>query len=225
MFHKRFPPAQAREWFEQRGVVLKTEADGRMFPNTDSSQTIINALLGAADEAGVHVEKQLKVTAIEKDEETGGFVVLTQGKDKDSSTKVVGYDAVILATGSSPSGYKLASELGLKMVKPVPSLFTLSSKDQVKEGGLLYNLSGLSVPNARITFKVPGMFTKSSHTLSFDLTSVSSLCDSHSLPIMISCGQEENQNATTGRSATHYSSWHFWTSYVTVICFWSTRIS
>lgn len=157
LFNKRFPPAQAREWFEQRGVVLKTEADGRMFPNTDSSQTIINVLMGAADEAGVHVEKQLKVTGIKK-EETGGFVVSTLAKD--SSPKEVRYDAVILATGSSPSGYKLASELGLKMVKPVPSLFTLSSKEQVKEGGLLYGLSGLSVPNARITFKIPGMCMK-----------------------------------------------------------------
>lgn len=157
LLKKRFAPTRARKWFEQRGVVLKTEADGRMFPNTDSSQTIINVLLGAAEDANVHVQKQLKVTGIQKVESSGEFVVSTQGKGKESPTRETAYDAVILATGSAPSGYKLASELGLKMVKPVPSLFTLSAKDQVKDGGLLHGLSGLSVPEARITFKTAGV--------------------------------------------------------------------
>jgi len=126
-----------------------------MFPNTDSSQTIIDTLLNAAKDAGVDVQKQQKTTAIRLQED-GGFVVSTQCKGKDSPTIDTVYDAVILATGSAPSGYKLASELGLKLVKPVPSLFTLSAKDQVQEGGLLYGLSGLSVPEARITFKIAG---------------------------------------------------------------------
>lgn len=127
-----------------------------MFPTTDSSQTIINVLLNAAEETGVVIERQQKTIGIVK-QENGEFVVSTQGKKDSSSTTIdTTYDAVILATGSAPSGYKLASELGLQLVKPVPSLFTLSAKEQVKEGGFLHGLSGLSVPEARITFKIAG---------------------------------------------------------------------
>lgn len=154
LLQKRFPPTMAREWFEKRGVILKTESDGRMFPNTDSSQTIINTLLDAANDAGVRIEKQQKTTGVVRRQDDGVFVVSTQQKGKDSKTIDTMYDAVILATGSAPGGYRLASELGLKLVKPVPSLFTLSAKQQVQDGGLLYGLSGLSVPQARITFKV-----------------------------------------------------------------------
>lgn len=134
-----------------------------MFPDTDSSQTIINTLLKAAEDANVSVQKQQKTTAIRRREENG-FVVSTLEKGNDSQPRDEVYDAVILATGSAPSGYKLASELGLQIVKPVPSLFTLSAKEQVKEGGFLYGLSGLSVPEARITFKIVGKSDKVCHT-------------------------------------------------------------
>jgi predicted Rossmann fold flavoprotein len=155
LLQKRFAPTQAQEWFTKRGVVLKTEQDGRMFPSTDSSQTIIDTLLGAAEQAGVKIVTQTKTVAIQTDSDM--FIVTTRDKGGDSSTHTL-YDSVILATGSSPSGYQLAVDLGLDIVKPVPSLFTLSAKTQVQEGGPLHCLSGLSVPSAEITFKlaVPG---------------------------------------------------------------------
>jgi predicted Rossmann fold flavoprotein len=96
MYHKHFTPQHAREWFTKRGVKLKTEEDGRMFPTSDSSQTIIDALLEAADDAGVDIQRQRKVFSICKDEKTGKFSV----DFKDSSEF---FDAVILATGSSSS--------------------------------------------------------------------------------------------------------------------------
>jgi predicted Rossmann fold flavoprotein len=152
LLQTRFAPSQAHEWFTKRGVVLKTEADGRMFPNTDSSQTIIDTLLGAAQQAGVDIVTQCKTEAIRADG-SGQFVVTSKKKSDDSSKDTL-YDSVILATGSSPSGYQLAADLGLDIVRPVPSLFTLSAKTQVQEGGLLYGLSGLSVPSAEVTFTI-----------------------------------------------------------------------
>ncbi|KAI2513160.1 hypothetical protein MHU86_1198 [Fragilaria crotonensis] len=147
MYHKHFTPQQAREWFTKRGVKLKTEEDGRMFPTSDSSQTIIDTLLEAADDAGVDIQRQRKVFSICKDEKTGKFSV----DFKDSSEF---FDAVILATGSAAAGHDFARSLGHSIVDPVPSLFTLNTKTQVQEGGMLHGLSGVSVPLARVTLKV-----------------------------------------------------------------------
>lgn len=147
LYHKHFTPQQAREWFTKRGVQLKTEEDGRMFPTSDSSQTIIDTLLEAADDVGVDIQRQRKVLAISRDENTHKFLV----DFKDSSEL---FDAVILATGSAAAGHDLARNLGHTIVDPVPSLFTLNAKNQVQDGGLLHGLSGVSVPLAKVTLKV-----------------------------------------------------------------------
>ena len=68
---------------------------------------------------------------------------------KDGSEET--FSSIILATGSAPAGYILAESLGHGMVKPVPSLFTLNCKHDIKEDGLLYSLSGISVPSARVS--------------------------------------------------------------------------
>lgn len=135
----------AREWFVQRGVELKTESDGRMFPTSDSSQTIIDTLLTAAEDAGVEILRMNRVVGIEQDE--GTFAVQL----KESTLRL---DALILATGSNVKGHEFAQALGHKIVDPVPSLFTLNTKLQTKEGGMLHGLSGVSVPDARLTFKL-----------------------------------------------------------------------
>jgi predicted Rossmann fold flavoprotein len=148
LFHKRFTPTMAREWFEYRGVELKTEADGRMFPTTDSSQTIMDTLMNAAIDEGVELQMRQKVQSITRkddNDDASSFSI----QFKDGSEEV--FSAVILATGSSPSGYGLAKSLGHDLVSPVPSLFTFNCKHEVKENGLLYGLSGLSVPSARVS--------------------------------------------------------------------------
>ena len=147
LFNKHFTPSQAENWFTSRGVRLKTESDGRMFPITDSSQTIIDTLMDAASKAGVQIKTGSKVTSISNDSK---FRIETQ------SGEIYSFDAVILATGSSPFGHKIASSLGHKIVSPVPSLFTLSSKHSIQEGGIFNDLSGLSVQNAQITLKYSG---------------------------------------------------------------------
>eukprot|EP00547_Thalassionema_nitzschioides_P008621 CAMPEP_0194227908 /NCGR_PEP_ID=MMETSP0156-20130528/43098_1 /TAXON_ID=33649 /ORGANISM="Thalassionema nitzschioides, Strain L26-B" /LENGTH=452 /DNA_ID=CAMNT_0038960405 /DNA_START=152 /DNA_END=1510 /DNA_ORIENTATION=- len=144
LYSKHWTPQDSREWFEQKGVKLKTESDGRMFPTTDKSQTIIDTLLHSAEQAGVDIRKKSKVFDITKD--GIGFTVSLN----DSAEQ---FDSIILATGSSKAGHILAENLGHTIVDPVPSLFTLNTKPQVQEGGLLHELSGVSVPWARVSFK------------------------------------------------------------------------
>ena len=146
LFHKHFTPTMARQWFEGRGVQLKTEADGRMFPITDSSQTIMDTLMKAAERNGVEICRKHKVASIQQ----SGTRYLVECKDQTGQQEQY-YDAVILATGSSPAGYALVKALEQPMDPTVPSLFTLNTKTETQEGGLLYGLSGVSVPTARVT--------------------------------------------------------------------------
>jgi hypothetical protein len=106
-------------WFNGEGVTLKTEDDGRMFPVTDSSGTIIDALQGAAERAQVRVRMQCAVQGMERSGE--GWSLRTSG-----GTEHV--DRVIVATGGSPKreGLGWLEALGHRIVEPVPSLFTFN---------------------------------------------------------------------------------------------------
>ncbi|GKZ00817.1 hypothetical protein MPSEU_001033400 [Mayamaea pseudoterrestris] len=152
LYTKQFGPSEAREWFEQRGVQLKTEADGRMFPVTDSSSTIMECLMEAADDAGVTVQLQSRVANINVTPH-GNFQVVVQRRSE-TEPQTLSFDAIILATGSSAVGYQLAANLGHTIVPTVASLFTLSCKFAVQPGGLLHELSGVSVPHAMIQLKL-----------------------------------------------------------------------
>lgn len=155
LLNKGFPPQKAQQWFEQRGVTLKTEEDGRMFPTTDSSDTIVQTLLNAARDAGVNILSRCKVESVVGNESS----LSIHYQDKSSSsiaTQKEDFDAVILATGSTKLGYQIAQNLGHTIVPPVPSLFTLSAKQDVATDGLLHELAGVSVPNARVSFRIPG---------------------------------------------------------------------
>ncbi len=134
-----FGVADTIEWFEGRGVALKTEDDGRMFPTTNDSATIVDALLSAASEAGVRVHTNVGVTAIGNT--ANGFVV--------ESDNDVSYTAanVLIATGGTRtrSGAKLARALGHELEPAAPSLFTFKINDERLAG-----LAGLSVENADV---------------------------------------------------------------------------
>lgn len=164
LLSKHFPVTAAAAWFEERGVLLKTEVDGRMFPTTDSSQTVIDALLAAADQACVKIQTRTKVEALQRDDENDRFQVTYTIKMDGDTTKTVTshFDAVILATGSAPAGYALVRESLIKhsFVDTVPSLFTLNCKHAVNEGNVLDGLSGVSVSKGRVSFKVPAESAK-----------------------------------------------------------------
>ena len=117
-----FQQFQARDtvaWFAARGVELKTEADGRMFPITDSSQTIIDCLMEAARTAGVKLQPSCGVEQITKT--AAGAFELTL-----STGKTLTCDRVLLSTGGCRTVAlgQLAASLGHTLVPPVPSLFT-----------------------------------------------------------------------------------------------------
>ncbi len=137
-FH-RFGAADTVEWFARRGVELKTESDGRMFPVTDSSQTIIDALLATADAAGVSVRTSEGVASIGKID--GRFEVVTERGTRFTATNVV------IATGGTrrTAGAKLASNLGHTLQPATPSLFTFKIKDPRLDG-----LLGVAVAPAEV---------------------------------------------------------------------------
>ena len=156
LFQKRFRPEDCRAWFEQHGVTLKTEPDGRMFPITDSSQTVMDALLQAAAQARVVIRTRCRVQSLQKNIDKGHFEISVVDKTSSSDEATIEcYDAVILATGSMPLGYRLAESLGHSIVTTVPSLFTLNADDAVRPGGVLHGLSGVSVPLGRVSYWPP----------------------------------------------------------------------
>ena len=146
-FH-RWQPRDMVEWLAARGVETKTEEDGRMFPITDDSATIVECLTKAATEAGVTVITSLGVRKVERLGREGSapdfWLTLT-----DSTT--VRCERLLIATGGNKSsaGLTIAAALGHTIVPPVPSLFTFHIDDKRLEG-----LSGVSVENASTS--VPG---------------------------------------------------------------------
>jgi predicted Rossmann fold flavoprotein len=116
---KQFQAADTVAWFEERGVNLKTEDDGRMFPTTDSSQTIIDCLLNAAHKAGIELRTNSGVERVVK-KIGGGFELAL------SNNETLSCDRLLLATGGcrTPALGQLAVSLGHTLEPPVPSLFT-----------------------------------------------------------------------------------------------------
>lgn len=134
----RFQPRDTVAWFEQRGVRLKTEADGRMFPTTDDSGTIVDCLLGEARRLGIQIHTSQAIAQIHHDDE--GFWLTTRAGAEWHC------DRLLLATGSSPGGYRLALKLGHDLVPPVPSLFTFNIPDPA-----LHDLAGVSVETVHLS--------------------------------------------------------------------------
>lgn len=131
------------EWFAERGVILKTEADGRMFPSTNDSQTIIDCLLREADKFRVEVQLGREVKTIGKNEK--GFIVHLP-----NDTKIVA-NYICVATGGYPKSimFQWLQQTGHSIEEPVPSLFTFNMP-----GHRITSLMGVSVANT--TVKVTG---------------------------------------------------------------------
>lgn len=117
----RFQPQDTIEWFAKRGVELKTEADGRMFPTTDDSATIIDCFTRHAKQTGVVVRTKSSVAKIVKSADRFDLLL--------GSGETVEADRVLLATGGNRAGFELARQLGHSIVSPVPSLFTFKVSD------------------------------------------------------------------------------------------------
>ncbi len=134
----RWQPSDTVAWFEVRGVKLKTEADGRMFPVSDNSQTIVDCLMDAARKAGVVIRTNCGVKTAGR-ASGGGFALTT------TTGETIAVDRLLLATGGNKSnaGFSIATQFGHTIEPPVPSLFTFHVDDpRLKE------LSGVSVEDA-----------------------------------------------------------------------------
>jgi hypothetical protein len=134
-FHQ-FMTGDTFEWFENNGIPLKIEKDNRVFPESNSSQTIIDCFLGKTKALGIPVLKNHGVNSIKK-----------QGDSWLVTTKEHQFvcDAVVMAAGSSKKVWELSKALRHSIISPVPSLFTFNIKDpRIKD------LLGISVPNATV---------------------------------------------------------------------------
>ena len=119
-FHQ-FMTGDTIDWFEKRGVRLKTEADGRMFPVTNTSQTIIDCFLSDAKTYNVEILLNHSVKAINK--QNFAYKIET-------SKGIFECGKLLIATGSNPKIWTLLEDLGHHIMPPVPSLFTFNIKDQ-----------------------------------------------------------------------------------------------
>ena len=144
-----FNNADIQSWFESRGVPLYVQDDNRVFPISDSSQSIIDCLLAESSRLGIQIKTRQDITALKS---VDGALVLTIAPTNISEV----YDRVIIATGGSPkrSGLQWLSDLGHKIVEPVPSLFTFNMP-----GASITKLMGLSAPN--VIVRVQGTKLKS----------------------------------------------------------------
>ena len=137
-FH-RFQPRDTLAWFNTRGVETKTEEDGRMFPTSDNSESIVNALTNAAEKNRVKVLVQRGVKTIQYINEK--FEVELNSGEMEL------FDKVIIATGGNKSsgGLAIAESFGHTIIPPVPSLFTFHIQDN-----RLVDLAGLSVEKVKV---------------------------------------------------------------------------
>ena len=140
-FH-RWQPRDTVAWFSERGVETKTEEDGRMFPVTDDSATIVDCLFHAAEAAGVKIVTSLGLRTAER--AGGGFwLTLTDGTNERC-------EKLLLATGGnrSSAGFTIAEKLGHAIEPLVPSLFTFHIDD-----ARLIGISGVSVENVSVSVR------------------------------------------------------------------------
>ena len=135
-FHK-FMTGDTMQWFEDRGVPLKIESDNRVFPVSNSSQSIIDVLLNEARKNDVKIQLNHRVENIQNENE----------KWKITTNKgIFVADKVLIASGSNSNIWDLISTLGHTIIPPVPSLFTFKIKDQrIKE------IPGVSVANTMVS--------------------------------------------------------------------------
>jgi len=134
-FHQ-FMTGDTFEWFENNGIPLKIEKDNRVFPESNSSQTIVDCFLNKTKRLGISVLKNHGVTTIQK--QANSWLVITKEKQ-------FVCDAVVMAAGSSKKVWELSKALRHSIISPVPSLFTFNIKD-----ARIKDLLGISVSNATV---------------------------------------------------------------------------
>lgn len=142
----RFNPEHTIAWFAEKGVTLKTESDGRMFPVTDSSETIVNCLLNECAKHRIEIRTEIPVHAIEP--VNGGFNIRCEHE-------IINAKKVVVTTGSSDYFWQMLKKLGHTLIAPVPSLFTFNIQHP-----LIQHLQGVSIPNVSVKLLIDASIIK-----------------------------------------------------------------
>ncbi len=149
-FHQ-FCSGDTIEWFEKNGVALKIEDDGRMFPVSNSSQTIIDCFLNATKKLGIDVLTSQSVQSIFKSE--------THWK-VETNHENFACKQLIMTTGSNPKMWEMLQNLGHSLINPVPSLFTFNIKDErIKDLMGLSAVASVKVKNSKLEASGPLLIT------------------------------------------------------------------
>jgi len=147
----RFCSGDTIEWFEKRGVELKIEEDGRMFPISDSSQTIIDCFLSETKKLGIQILTGESIQSLYKSDLH--WKITTQ-----NDTFLA--DKLVMATGSNPKMWDMLQEMGHTIVPPVPSLFTFNIKDpRIKDLMGVSALATVKVKKSKLEASGPLLIT------------------------------------------------------------------
>ena len=141
----RFQPQDTINWFAERGVPIVAENDGRMFPESNSSQTIIDCFTDEAKKYNIEIRYDSRIEKFEPTE-TGWNVTL-------GDNETVYADTLIVASGNNERVWEMLADLGYEIVPPVPSLFTFNCTDV-----RVNSLPGISVPSGIVS--IPGTSLK-----------------------------------------------------------------
>lgn len=136
---------QTVNWFQHRGVMLKTETDGRIFPKTDRSQTIIDCFVNQIQQFNISILKQAKVTQIMFDDE----FTISVNHQKITAQKL------LIATGSSNIMWNILQQNKHPIIPPVPSLFTFNCKNELIKG-----LEGVTFNNVKVQLQESKIYTE-----------------------------------------------------------------
>ncbi|KAK3140347.1 hypothetical protein QOZ80_5AG0399690 [Eleusine coracana subsp. coracana] len=149
-FFSAHGPQDTMRWFTDHGVELKTEDDGRVFPVTDNSASVVDCLLNEARRLGVSLQAGKSVSNVSINEH-GKFLLKVEKRTADL-VDYINANYVLVATGSSQQGYAIAAQLGHSIISPVPSLFTFKITDK-----RLADLSGVTFPIVKAKLRLDGV--------------------------------------------------------------------
>ncbi len=150
-----FSPVDTISWFNERGVELKTEADGRMFPVSDSSKTIIDCLMNEVHNLGIGIKKKLAIKTL-RESENNLILGFKNGESKE-------VDKIIVATGGSPrpEGFNWLRKSRHNIEEPVPSLFTFNMPDEpiTKLMGVVADSVSVKIMGSKLKSEGPLLIT------------------------------------------------------------------
>ena len=139
----KFQPGDTMNWYEEHGVALKIEDDNRIFPESNSSQSIIDCLVNECKKKNVKILTKQTVTEILPQE--NGYKIHTTDQNYFA-------DYVVFSTGSSPKAFKILEKLGHQIITPVPSLFTFNIKNEILKDlmGTSFQYVNIEIPKLNL---------------------------------------------------------------------------